>query len=83
MNCVFIAAQFSCHKSCNKVVLKQDDELVLKQSKKRYIFASCITFIKSVIDNGNGISLSELRDLLNLSEDVIFNSSKIKLFITY
>ena len=34
--------------------------------------ANCIIFIKSMTDNGNGISLPELRDN---NEDVIFNNS--------
>ena len=36
-----------------------DDKIVSKQFKKRDIFANCITFIKSINENWNGIFLSE------------------------
>ena len=82
-----IAADFYCHKSCisgYKVKFKNnmDDKLVSKQPKKRDIFSKYITFIKTIFENGNGISLSELRDMLNQNEKVVFNNSEIKLFIT-
>ena len=35
-----------------------------------------------MFENGNGISLSELRDMLNQNENVVFDNSEIKLFIT-
>ena len=41
-----------------------------------------ITFIKTIIKNGNGISLSELRDMLDENENVLFNNSESKSFIT-
>ena len=38
-----------------------DDKLVSKQPKKRDIFSKYITFIKTTLENGNTISLSELK----------------------
>ena len=82
-----IAADLYCHKTCisgYKVKFKNnmDDKLVSKQPKKRDIFSKYITFIKTIFENGNGISLPELRDMLNQNEKVVFNNSDIKLFIT-
>ena len=82
-----IAADLYCHKSCvsgYKVKFKNnmDDKLVSKQPKKRDVFPKYITFIKTIFENGNGISLSELRYILKQNEKVVFNNSEIKLFIT-
>ena len=82
-----IAADLYCHKSCingYKVKFKNnmDDKLVSKQPKKCDIFSKYITFIKTIFENGNDISLSKLRDMLNQNEEVVFNNSEIKLFIT-
>ena len=77
-----------CHISCisepSEIKFKKStgDKVASKQPKKRDIFGNYITFIKSVIQNGNTISLSELRDTLNQNENKIFNNSETKLFIT-
>ena len=65
-----IAADLYCHKSCIsgykvKFNINMDEKLVSKQPKKRDVFSKYITFIKAIFENGNGISLSELRDMLN------------------
>ena len=82
-----IAADLYCHKSYisgYKVKFKNnmDDKLVSKQPKKRDIFSKYITFIKPIFENGNCISLSELRDMLNQNDELVFNNFEIKLFIT-
>ena len=59
-----------------------ESKTVLKQPKKRDIFSNYITFLKTIIENGNGISLSELRDMLNENENVLFNNSELKSFIS-
>ena len=59
-----------------------DDKLVSKEPKKRDIFSKYIAFIKTIFENRNGISLSELRDMLNPNQKEVFNNSEIKLFIT-
>ena len=81
------AADLYCHKICisgYKVKLKNnmDDKLVSKQSKKRDIFFKIYYIYKNYIENGYGVSLSELRDMLNQNEKVVFNKSEIKLLIT-
>lgn len=40
-----------------------------------------ITFTKTIFENGNGILLSELRDMLNQNKKKVYNNSEIKLFI--
>ena len=65
-----IAADLYCHKSCIsgykvKFNINMDEKLVSKQPKKRDVFSKYITFIKAIFENGKGISLSELRDMLN------------------
>ena len=41
-----------------------------------------ITFTKTIFENGNGILLSELRDMLNQNKKKVYNNSETKLFIT-
>ena len=88
MNQVYIiAADLYCHKSCIsgyeiKFKSSMESKTVLKQPKKQDIFSNYITFLKTIIENGNGISLSELRDMLNENENVLFNNSELKSFIS-
>ena len=82
-----IVADIYCHKSCIsgykvKFENNMDDKLVSKEPKKRDIFSKYIAFIKTIFENRNGISLSELRDMLNPNQKEVFNNSEIKLFIT-
>ena len=83
MNQVLLLLTFTVIKAV-LVVIKSNleknmgDKLVSKQPKKRDIFSKYITFIKTIFENGNGMSLSELRDMLNQNEKVVFNNSEIK-----
>ena len=48
---------------------------------KRDVFNRHIKFIKDIIDQGSGISLSDIRDMINDLEDININNSEVKNFL--
>ena len=48
------------------------------KTTKRHIFESYKEFIKEIIDSGSGISLPDIRDMLNEKEEFVFNNSEIQ-----
>ena len=83
------AAELYCHKSCvsepYEIKFKKStgDKVASKQPKKGDIFGNYITFIKPIIENGNTISLSELRDTLNQNKNIIFNNAEKNYLLLY
>ena len=51
------------------------------KTTKRHKFENYKEFIKEIIDSGSGISLSDIRDMLNEKEEFVFNNSEIKIFL--
>ena len=48
---------------------------------KRNIFDLHLNFVKEVIGGGSGISLSEIRDMINDKENININNSEVKSFL--
>ena len=48
---------------------------------KRDVFNRHIKFIKDIIDQGSGISLSDIRDMINDLEDININNSEVNNFL--
>ena len=65
------------HHSC----LAQEKRSHYLKTTKRHIFENYKEFIKEIIDSGSGISLSDIRDMLNEKEEIVFNNSEIKTFL--
>ena len=61
---------------------KTPDESSSRQylSKRRF-FDKYVDFIRTVIEQGKGISLSEIRDIINREENVELYNNKIKTFM--
>ena len=51
------------------------------KTTKRHIFENYKEFIKEIIDSGSGISLYDVRDMLNEKEEFVFNNSEMKTFL--
>ena len=51
-----------------------------EQTGKRFIFQNYIKFIDQVITRGNGITLSEIRDMININEDINIKKNEVKNF---
>ena len=77
------------HHSCLSSYIKKHKRALQAQEKgfhylkttKRQIFENYKEFIKEIIDSGSGISLSDIRDMLNEKEEFVFNNSEIKTFL--
>ena len=52
-----------------------------EQTGKRFIFQNYIKFIDEVITRGNGIALSEIRDMINTNEDINIKNNEVKNFL--
>ena len=51
------------------------------RSTKCHIFQKYISFIRATIEWGNGISLSEIRDLINSNDDIVLKNNELKNFL--
>ena len=51
------------------------------QTCERFIFQNYIRFIDEIISRGNGITLSEIRDMINTNEDIDIKYNEVKLFL--
>ena len=82
-----LAADLYCHKSCisgYKLKYKQsknDEKTTVSKTPKRILFQRHISFFKEILNKGNGICLSEIRDIINGKEDAVFTNSEIKSFL--
>ena len=52
-----------------------------EQTGKRFIFQNYIKFIDKIISRGNGITLSEIRDMINTNEEIDIKNNEIKIFL--
>ena len=52
-----------------------------EQTGKRFIFQNYVTFFDEIISRGNGISPSEIRDMININEEIDFSNNEIKIFL--
>ena len=77
------------HHSCLSSYIQKHKRALQAQEKgshylkttKRHIFENYKEFIKEIINSGSGISLSDIRDMLNEKEGFVFNNSEIKTFL--
>ena len=77
------------HHSCLSSYIQKHKRALQAQEKgshylkttKRHIFENYKEFIKAIIDSGSGISLSDIRDMLNEKEEFVFNNYEIKTFL--
>ena len=82
------SADLYYHSSCfSSYILKYKRATNPSQSEiainttKRDVFNFHIDFIESIIDRGSGISLSEIRDMVNDKDDVNITNSEVKTFL--
>ena len=52
-----------------------------EQTGRRFIFQNYITFFDEIISRGNGISPSEIRDMINNNEEIDFSNNEVKIFL--
>ena len=52
-----------------------------EKTGKRFIFQNYIWFIDEIISRGNGITLSETRDVINTNEDIDIKNNEVKIFL--
>ena len=52
-----------------------------KQTGKRLVFQHYVEFIEEVISRGNGITLTEIRDMINTKEDIDIKNNEVKSLI--
>ena len=82
------SADIYYHQKCfaqylqNYQLLKTSSESKTKQgSTKKTVFLKYYEFIKDVLARGNGVSLSEIRDLIKSKEEIDLQISKGKMFL--
>ena len=81
-------ADLSYHHSCLSSYIQKHKRALQAQEKgshylkttKRHIFENYKEFIKEIVDIGSGISLPDIRDMLNEKEEFVFSNSEIKTF---
>ena len=85
---ISLVLNFYCHQKCfaqylqNHQLLKAPPESKTKQgSNKRTVFLKYYEFIKDVLARGNGVSLSEIRDLVKSEEEIDLQNSEVKMFL--
>ena len=49
---------------------------------KKKIFERYINFIRDVIESGSGISLNDIRDMINGKETIFITNSEVKTYLT-
>ena len=49
---------------------------------KKKIFECYINFIRDVIESGSGISLNDIRDMINDKETIFISNSEVKIYLT-
>ena len=52
-----------------------------KQTGERLVCQHYMEFIEEVISRGNGITLTEIRDMINTKEDIDIKNKKVKSFL--
>ena len=52
-----------------------------EKTGKRFVFENCIKFIDEIISCGNGITPSEIRDMMNTNGDIDIRITKSKSFL--
>ena len=52
-----------------------------KQTGKRLVFQHYVKFIEEVISRGKGITLTEIRDMINTKEDIDIKNNEVKSFL--
>ena len=56
--------------------------MVLLELQKKIIFQHYINFMRDVIESGSGVSLNNIRDMINGKESIFITNSEIKTFLT-
>ena len=88
------AADVYCHKTClNRYIAKWERQSTKvpidlevtfekdKQNQKRDIFKQHVAFIQSVIDQGKGLAISDIRDMINQENASDLTNKEIKSFL--
>ena len=82
------AADIRYHSVCLELYLRRyerslnDSSPLPRVSKKRATFQTEIERMKFILDQGNGLTLSEIRDIINSKQDEVEISNKVvKLFL--
>ena len=83
------AADLYCHKKCygkynrkwNRATSITNTSARTTSKTKRDIFINYFPFVKSIIDQGRGFSLSGIRDMINQGDDAYLKNNEIKGFL--
>ena len=48
---------------------------------KRAVFQKYIGFIEEIINRGNGVTLTKIREMINTNEDINIKNNEVKIFL--